>query len=229
MEISTDQEAQFRQEREQMVVEQIQQRGISSVPVLDAFREIPRHLFVAKDDQAEAYHDHPLPIGFGQTISQPFIVAFMTEKLQLSPKDLVLEIGTGSGYQAAILSCLCDTVHTVERIPQLGKQARERIHSLEIKNVFVHIADGTEGWVEDAPYDAIMVTAGAPDIPNPLKKQLKKGGRMILPIGNRWHQELHLVNNSDSGFMVDAIIPVVFVPLLGKWGWNEKTTRDDWF
>ncbi|MGV8025826.1 MAG: protein-L-isoaspartate(D-aspartate) O-methyltransferase [Anaerolineaceae bacterium] len=222
-----DREAGFISARARMVELQILQRGITSQPVLDAFLKVPRHLFVPEEDQAEAYDDYPIPIGFGQTISQPYIVALMTEKAQLKTDDTVLEIGTGSGYQAAILSCLCKKVDTVERIPALGKQAQKVLSELRFNNVAMHIADGTGGWPDAAPYDAILVTAGSPSVPLPLQMQLKNGGRLIIPVGSSWHQELQLWVKTEAVFEMETIIPVVFVPLLGKWGWEGERYRNE--
>jgi protein-L-isoaspartate(D-aspartate) O-methyltransferase len=220
-------EARFSEARARMVEEQIYSRGITSQPVLDAFLKIPRHHFVPEKNWDEAYYDYPIPIGFGQTISQPYIVALMTEKAQLGRDDCVLEIGTGSGYQAAILSCLCKKVDTIERIPELGMRAQKIFSALGIDTVTVHIADGTVGWPDAAPYDAILVTAGSPSVPPPLQSQLQYGGKLIIPVGSTWRQELQLWVRSESGFEMETIIPVVFVPLLGKWGWEEKPYRNE--
>ncbi len=212
----------FQLERTRMVNDQIRRRGIVNRAVLNAFMQIPRHRFVAQQYHVEAYQDHPLPIGYGQTISQPYIVALMTELVNLQGSEHVLEIGTGSGYQAAILACLCQQVDTVERVPQLARQAQRIFLDLEIMNIRVHIGDGTLGFPPAAPYDAIIVTAGAPQVPAPLKQQLKENGRLILPVGDRWTQELQLWINSEGDFRKESIIPVVFVPLLGECGWEEK-------
>jgi len=217
----------YEKARARMVDEQIYSRGITGRAVLDAFRKIPRHLFVPPKYLNEAYGDYPIPIGFGQTISQPFIVALMTEKALLGADDAVLEIGTGSGYQAAVLSYLCRTVDTVERIPELGKRAAEIFEKMGIKNVHVHIADGTCGWVDSAPYDAILVSAGSPEVPPPLKEQIKRGGRIVIPVGTSWSQKLQVWIRTETGFEMEEVIPVVFVPLLGKWGWQENLYRND--
>lgn len=213
-------------ERERMVTEQIIRRGVRSASVLNAFREIPRHLFIPEKYVDEAYHDHPLPIGYGQTISQPYIVALMTDSLKLTGEEKILEVGTGSGYQAAILSCLATEVHTVERIPELAKKAENILRQLDIRNVRVHVADGTEGWKDASPFDAIVVTAAAPEVPQPLLDQLAADGRLIIPKGSRWHQELQLWIKTKEGVQTESIIPVVFVPLIGKWGWDEKPPRN---
>ena len=212
----------FQLERTHMVNDQIRRRGITDRTVLDAFMKIPRHLFVPQQYRAEAYQDHPIPIGYRQTISQPYIVALMTKLVNLQSSDHVLEIGTGSGYQTAILACLCQQVDTIERVPQLAQQAQQIISELGFTNIDVHVGDGTLGFSPAAPYDAIIVTAGAPQMPEPLKQQLKENGRLILPIGDRWMQELQLWVNEKGDFTKESIIPVVFVPLLGKYGWEEK-------
>jgi protein-L-isoaspartate(D-aspartate) O-methyltransferase len=168
----------------------------------------------------EAYQDHPLPVGEGQTISQPYIVALMTSRLELSGEEKVLEIGTGSGYQAAILAWLAKEVHTVERIPQLAKGAEETLKSLGINNVSVHTGDGSLGWPEYAPYDRIIVTAAAPAVPTELTGQLRIGGRLIIPVGVRWSQMLEEWERTEHGLEKRDILPVVFVPLLGEKGWR---------
>lgn len=222
-----DREAAFSEARAQMVEVQIHQRGIADPAVLAAFREVPRHRFVPEEEWEEAYADHPISIGFGQTISQPYIVALMTEAARVKKGDHVLEIGTGSGYQAAILSRLGKTVDTVERIPALGAQAQRTLNDLGFENAKVHIADGTAGYVEASPYDVILVAAGAPSVPPPLQEQLKAGGRLVIPVGSSWHQELQLWTKTGDDFEMETILPVVFVPLLGQWGWAEDRYRND--
>jgi len=222
-----DREAAFSEARAQMVEAQIHQRGITDPAVLVAFREVPRHRFVPEEEWEEAYADHPISIGFGQTISQPYIVALMTEAARVKKGDHVLEIGTGSGYQAAILSRLGKTVDTVERIPALGAQAQRTLNDLGFENAKVHIADGTAGYVEASPYDVILVAAGAPSVPPPLQEQLKAGGRLVIPVGSSWHQELQLWTKTGDDFEMETILPVVFVPLLGRWGWAEDRYRND--
>lgn len=197
-----------------MVRKQITARGIKDERVLAAIGKVPRHKFVPKSQVRHAYEDYPLPIGYGQTISQPYIVALMTELLQLSPKDKVLEIGTGSGYQAAVLAEIVDSVFSVEIIRKLGESARQRMKNLGYKNVAVKVADGYYGWREHAPYDAIIVTAAAEYIPPPLLEQLKEGGRMVIPIGPVFFvQNLVLVEKKRGRITTRNIIPVRFVPL----------------
>ena len=185
--------------------------------VVEAIASVPRHRFVGKDVKALAYANHPLPIGAGQTISQPYIVAIMTELLDLTPDSVVLEIGTGSGYQAAILSRLVKQVYTIEIIRELGEKAAQRLRKLGYDNVTVRIGDGYRGWPEHAPYDAIMVTAACPAIPSPLIEQLKVGGKMMIPLGQPdFSQELMLVEKKeDGGIDTRPVLPVAFVPLTG--------------
>ena len=210
----------FAQQRRRMVEEQLKARGIRDQRVLDAMLNVPRHLFVRPEDREWAYADGPLPIGFGQTISQPYIVARMTELLGLKGEEKVLEIGTGSGYQAAVLAHLAREVHTVERIPELAEQARERLKRLGLTNVHVHVADGTLGWPAEAPYDAILVTAAAPQIPQPLLEQLAEGGRLVAPVGSRGLQYLERWTQVGDDFLHERFEPVAFVPLVGKYGWH---------
>ncbi len=205
--------------RRRMVENQILARGITSPSVLQAFREVPRHLFIPSNQQVYAYQDGPLPIGLGQTISQPYIVAYMTEKLALNGEDKVLEIGTGSGYQAAILSQLAGEIHSVERHPQLANLARKILHDLGCDNVTVHVGDGTHGLSEYAPYQAIIVTAAGPEVPTPLLKQLDVGGRLIMPVGGRGGQLLELLQQVGGEIQREELSPVAFVPLIGDHGW----------
>lgn len=199
--------------RENMVQFQIQARGITHQPTLEAMREIPRHLFVPDDYTATAYDDGPLPIGYGQTISQPYIVAFMTEIIKPKATDKVLEIGTGSGYQAAVLSKIVKEVYTIEIVAELGNAAKKRLVNLGYSNVTVRIADGFNGWKERAPFDAIIVTAAAEFIPPPLIEQLKDGGRMIIPIGSPFTlQYLVLVKKKGNKVTTQNVLPVTFVP-----------------
>lgn len=204
--------------RETMVNEQLVKRGIKSNSVLEAMRTVERHRFVPKSQIMEAYSDTPLPIGYGQTISQPYIVAFMTETLDLKPTDNVLEIGTGSGYQAAILSRICNQVYTIEIVPQLGSRADSLLHTLHYSNVAVRIGDGYQGWPEAAPFDAIIVTCSPDHIPKPLQDQLKEGGRLIIPVGDRYVQELVLATKIKGKLKTQNKLPVLFVPMRDKKG-----------
>lgn len=213
-------ELQFARERFKMVAEQLKPRGIRDPRVLAAFETIPRHIFVPKEEQAWSYGDYPQPIGYSQTISQPYVVALMTESLNLTGTEKVLEVGTGSGYQAAILSMLAAEVYTVEVIPELSDRARKAIDSLEINNIHIHLGDGSMGLPAYAPFDAITVTAAAPHAPRPLLDQLSENGRMIVPVGNRVYQELELWQRIGGEFKSKIILPVAFVPLRGKHGWD---------
>lgn len=207
---------QYRQAREEMVLSQIQSRRISDQKVLRAMSKVPRHSFVPKKLASKAYRDHPLPIGEGQTISQPYIVALMTESLELSGSESVLEIGTGSGYQAAILSNITKDVYTVEIKEKLFKKADKILHRLGYTNIKIRHADGYFGWPEAAPFDCIMITAAIDHIPPPLLKQLKNGGRLILPLGNPFgYQNLSLVTKHGEDYTVKQIIGVLFVPMTG--------------
>jgi protein-L-isoaspartate(D-aspartate) O-methyltransferase len=208
----------FLEERRHMVSHQLRARGISDQRVLDAFEFIPRHLFVPEESRMLAYEDRPHRIGFGQTISQPFIVAYMTQSLGLIGTERVLEVGTGSGYQAAILSRLAREVHSVELIPPLAERAAKTLTGLEITNVLIHVGDGSQGWSECAPYDAIIVTAGGPRVPKSLLDQLTDHGRMILPVGESGYQDLELWNREGDSFSYETLLPVAFVPLRGKDG-----------
>ena len=207
-------------ERLRMVDYQIAARDVNDERVLSAMREIPRHLFVPEPYRSAAYQDSPLPIGQGQTISQPYIVAKMTELLAVSPEDTVLEIGTGSGYQAAILGKLARDVITLERIPEVAEMAMKNLESLGISNVRVVVTDGTEGYPEKAPYNAILVTASTPEVPRPLMDQLAEGGRLVAPVGSRDLQELVRLVRKGGDFIRESYGGVVFVPLLGKYGWK---------
>jgi protein-L-isoaspartate(D-aspartate) O-methyltransferase len=205
-----------RQARERMVREQIQARGISRPEVLNAMRSVPRHWFVPADLADSAYQDHPLPIGEGQTISQPYIVALMTERLDLKPTEQVLEIGTGSGYQAAILSGLASNVYTIEIKQKLFENASNILKKYDYKNVKYRHGDGYFGWPEAAPFDAIMITATVDHIPPPLIAQLKDGGRLVLPLGSPFgYQNLVLVTKRGQDVVLRNIIGVLFVPLTG--------------
>ena len=207
------QEKEYAKQREAMVKKQIESRGIKDSATLAAMRKVPRHLFVPKDQMVHAYEDRPLPIGWGQTISQPYIVAYMTEVIKPKANFRVLEIGSGSGYQAAVLSEIVKEVYTIEIIETLGKEASARLSKLNYKNVQTKTADGYHGWKEKAPFDAIMVTAAAEYIPPPLIAQLKDGGRMIIPVGTPFMtQQLMLVEKTGNKTRTTSLIPVRFVP-----------------
>lgn len=216
-----DPSSDFHRAREHMVRHQIQARGVSDARVIAAMLEIPRHLFVGKANQGRAYDDCPLPIGFGQTISQPYMVAIMTQLLRLTGTEKVLELGTGSGYQSAILARLGRFVYTVERIPKLAEIARKNAAACGIENIFFIVADGTRGWPEEQPYDAIMVTAGAPDVPDPLLEQLADGGRLIVPVGDRFSQTLKVVEKSRGSIKTSSCVDCRFVDLIGEYGWPD--------
>ncbi len=204
-----------------MVETQLAGRGIRNHRVLEAMRRVPRHLFVEEALQEQAYSDYPLPIGEKQTISQPYIVALMSEVLELKGDEKILEIGTGSGYQAAILAELADRVFSVERFPPLAYRASQILKKLGYQNILIRVADGSLGWPEEAPFDGIMVTAGTPKIPQPLTDQLRVGGRLVLPVGDRLSQELVLVERTPEGIRKTDFGGVRFVDLVGKWGWEE--------
>jgi len=206
----------FEKARLKMVETQIYNRGIQDSLVLKALRKVPRHLFVPTALQNQAYDDNPLPIGQAQTISQPYIVAFMTEQLNLKGTEKVLEIGTGSGYQAAILGEIVQEVYSIEIIESLGIQARELLKELGYRNISVRIGDGYEGWPEKAPFDAIIVTAAPAHIPESLLEQLKKGGRMILPVGDFWQELILIQKEQDGSIKKSSVLPVRFVPMRGK-------------
>lgn len=208
--------------REKMVKEQLIARGIKDKKTLSAFKEVPRENFIPCEYHDSAYGDYPTPIGSGQTISQPYIVALMTEKLSLTKDDKVLEIGTGSGYQAAILAKICKEVYGVERFAHLAKRAKDALENLGIDNVKIKIADGTLGWDEYAPYDAIVVTAAAPEIPQPLVEQLKENGRLVIPVGSMGSQSLIRATKKKGELDKELICGCVFVPLVGKFGWSHQ-------
>lgn len=204
-----------------MIETQLVSRGIHDARVIEAMRKIPRHLFVEEALQEQAYSDHPLPIGEKQTISQPYIVALMTESLELKGHEKVLEIGTGSGYQAAVLSELADRVFSVERVPTLAYKANQVLQKLACKNVIIRVADGTLGWPEEAPFDGIVVTAASPQVPQPLVDQLGDGGRLVVPVGDRLSQDLLLVERFGETIKKTDLGGVRFVDLVGKWGWEN--------
>jgi len=201
------------EERKSMVNTQIKSRGIKDIQVLDAMEKVRRHVFVPENMKKYAYNDEPLPIGKGQTISQPYIVAYMTEVLQLTDEGKVLEVGTGSGYQAAVLAEIAREVFTVEILDELSKNAQEMLRAEGYTNIHFRVGDGAYGWEEKAPYDAIMVTAAPPEIPIALQDQLKIGGKMILPVGDAF-QELVLIVREKRRFRKKKLLPVRFVPLV---------------
>ena len=205
-----------------MVEEQIISRGIRDSGVIEAMKKVPRHLFVEEALQSQGYSDHPLPIGEKQTISQPYMVALMTEALQLRGKEKVLEIGAGSGYQAAILAELAERVFSIERIRSLAVRARKLLYELGYFNVEIKIFDGTFGWVEESPFDAIIVTAGAPDIPQPLVDQLAMGGRLVIPAGDAFVQDLIRVTKTGEGIKREDLGGCRFVKLIGRYGWEGE-------
>lgn len=211
----------FSKDRLEMVESQIKRRGINNERVLQAFRTIPRHLFVPENYKADAYADHPLPIGNGQTISQPYIVALMTSNLKLTGNEKVLEIGTGSGYQTAILANLVKEVHSIERISQLSDLAERNLRVLGMGNIYLHVGDGSLGWPNNAPYDRILITAAAPEIPEIILEQLKVNGRIVGPVGGRWRQMLEVWVKEKKRINKEQILPVVFVPLRGAHGWQD--------
>ncbi len=201
--------------RMKMVQEQIRERGVKDTKVLAVMEKVKRHIFVPAWEQYQAYEDYPVPIGYRQTISQPYIVAYMTEAAELKKDDKVLEIGTGSGYQAAILAEIVNEVYTIEIIKELADSARDRLKELGYKNIWIRHGDGYEGWEEYAPFDAIIVTAAPDEIPQKLVHQLKVGGRMIVPVGD-FYQELQRITKTESGFEVERLLPVRFVPMIKK-------------
>jgi protein-L-isoaspartate(D-aspartate) O-methyltransferase len=209
--------------RRRMVEGQLKARGIKDRRVLDAMLKTPRHIFVEEAMAAQAYNDKPLPIGEKQTISQPYMVALMTELLQLTGKEKVLEIGTGSGYQAAILALLSAKVYTMERIRPLALKARKALDSLGLLNINMKISDGTMGWKEEAPFDAILVTAGAPEIPFELTDELAVGGRLVIPVGDQFEQTLvRIIKREDGTLEQEQITGCRFVKLIGKHGWRGE-------
>ncbi|HOM28427.1 MAG TPA: protein-L-isoaspartate(D-aspartate) O-methyltransferase [Deltaproteobacteria bacterium] len=207
--------------RKTMVEEQIAARGVKDRRILDAFLEVPRHRFVEEYLKYKAYEDYPLSIGYGQTISQPYMVALMTEALAPKPTDRILEIGTGSGYQAAILSRLCARVFSIERIAALASRARKTLDELGYFNVSIRIGDGTLGWPTEAPFDGIIVTAGAPRVPEALLSQLVEGGRLVIPVGETGIQDLKRYTVSRDGVREESLGGCRFVRLIGKDGWQE--------
>ena len=212
----------FDAKRKKMVETQLIPRSITDAATLESMSKVPRHLFVPEEIIDYAYEDGPLKIGHGQTISQPYIVALMTQAAQLTPSSKVLEIGTGSGYAAAVLSRIVQEVYTIERIPELAEQAREKLASIGYDNVKVKLANGTLGWPEMGPFDAIIVTAGGPEVPKSLLNQLETDGRLVIPVGSHFSQELVRVRNLGSGEYVQEFLGAVrFVPLIGEEGWEK--------
>lgn len=208
--------------RERMVRDQLERRGIHDGRVLEAMRKVPRHLFVDPSLGWRAYEDSPLPIGEGQTISQPYMVAVMTAALTLQGRERVLEIGTGSGYQTAVLAELAAWVYTIERIPALAEGAQQTLGRLKHDNVSTQIGDGSMGWPEASPFQAIVVTAGAPDVPPPLVEQLEVGGRLVIPVGSPHAQTLRRVTKRDGGVDQEELVSCVFVKLVGEHGWHDE-------
>jgi len=214
----------YERERRRMIKTQIVRRGLQNEQLLTAFESVPRHLFVPDEYRNVAYEDNPLPIGNSQTISQPYIVALMTNLLKLTGDERVLEIGTGSGYQAAILGMLAEEVHTVEYVPELAAKAEKVLKDLGMDNVHVHFGDGSLGWPPSAPYSGIVVAADAPQAPKALLKQLAEGGRLVLPVGGRGVQNLEIWERDGDNFKSRIETAVAFVPLRGAEGWD----REDW-
>jgi protein-L-isoaspartate(D-aspartate) O-methyltransferase len=222
--ISYADSARYAEDRQRMVAEQIVARGVKDSLVLAALRSVPRHEFVPEDLRAAAYRDTPLPIGEDQTISQPYIVALMTSALGLEGGEKVLEVGTGSGYQAAVLDEIADSVFTIEILPVLAERARAHLDRLGYGDVRVRTGDGYRGWPEEAPFDAIVVTAAPDHVPRPLLEQLKVGGRLVLPVGKN-RQQLQVWTRTERGFETKNLIPVQFVPMTGE-AQGEKTPDD---
>ncbi len=209
--------------RDRMVVEQIEARGVRDPRVLEAMRMVPRHAFVPGPERVFAYADQPLPIGHGQTISQPYIVAYMTELLGPKPGEIVLEVGSGCGYQAAILSRLAKWVYTVERVSELAKQAEVNLRDNGFYNVTCREGDGTMGWEEFGPYDGIITTASGPEVPQPLMGQLALGGRLVMPVGRLYGGQVmvRIIRADADRFETEELLDVAFVPLIGAYGWRE--------
>jgi protein-L-isoaspartate(D-aspartate) O-methyltransferase len=211
---------QFERQRRQLI-ETIADRGIHDLEVLRAFDLVPRHLFVPDAVRHRAYEDAALPIGFGQTASQPSLQALYLQTLRIQPTDRVLEVGTGTGFQTAVLAQLAQHVYSVERLRELSHRARELLDSVRVRNVALLVGDGTIGWSRYAPYDAILVAAGGPSVPQALIDQLAEGGRMLIPVGDRERQKLTLVERTPDGIRQEEIADCVFVPLLGRFGWSS--------
>ena len=214
-------EARAARERERMVDEQLARRGITDARVLDVMRRIPRHRFVEEGLTHGAYEDHPLPIGEGQTISQPYIVALMTALLELTGQEKVLEVGTGSGYQTAVLGALTRRVCSIERLPRLAERARATLEALGVQNVWIRVGNGALGWPDEAPFDRILVAAGGPSVPPPLVEQLADGGRMVLPVGSPEDQVLTVVERVGGQTQTRQAGECKFVKLVGKYAWDS--------
>jgi len=208
-------EGDYAQRRDAMVEKQIEARGVKDKLVLEAMRKVPRHKFVPPGRRRYAYEDYPLPIGEGQTISQPYIVALMTELLKLKGDEKVLEIGTGSGYQAAVLAEIAKEVYTIEIVRPLHERSKKLLEELGYRNIFTKCGDGYNGWPEHAPFDAVIVTAAPPEVPQPLVDQLKPGGRLVIPVGE-FYQELVRITKTPKGLKRESILPVRFVPMTGE-------------
>jgi protein-L-isoaspartate(D-aspartate) O-methyltransferase len=209
-----------------LLTERIRARGIGDLAVLQAFQDTPRHEFVPEAVRHRAYEDAPLPIGFGQTASQPSLQALYVQLLELRRSDRVLEVGTGSGYQTAVLARLVDRVYSIERVRELSTRARAALDRMGAFNVALLVGDGTVGWSRYAPYDAILVAAGSPEVPGPLAEQLAEDGRMLVPVGTRESQQLLLVRRTPAGLTSEKIIDCTFVPLLGRFGWAADLRGD---
>ena len=215
----------FARARQKMVKEQIIGRGVRDPRVIEAMTRIPRHFFIPEALFGQAYRDTALPIGEGQTITQPYMVAFMGEALCLGGNERVLEVGTGSGYQAAVLSCLAGRVYSVERIRALLERARKALDRVQCHNVVTQLSDGSYGWPEEAPFDAILVTAGAPSLPRPLLGQLREGGTLVVPVGDRNCQRLIRVRKDARGLSQEELLECNFVSLVGEYGWSKREKR----
>ena len=214
-------------ERMAMVESQLAARGIVDTRVLEAMAWVPREDFLPEDRQSWAYRDRAVPLGHGQTVSQPYMVAAMTEALRLGPEDRVLEVGTGSGYQAAVLSAIAAEVFTIERLPDLQSAAEERLAALGISNVRFRVGDGSLGWPEEIPFDAIIVTAGAPSVPPALKSQVNEnGGRLVIPVGPRRQQSLIRYTRTGNEYVTERLLNCAFVPLVGSEGWPSGSAVD---
>ena len=212
--------------REEMVKKQLIARGIKDGKVLEVFRRLKREKFVPPEVQKDAYEDFPLPIGEGQTISQPYMVALMTQCLELRGEERVLEIGTGSGYQTAVLAELAKEVYSVERINSLAQRTGKLLRKLGYTNIRILVANGTLGWEEFSPYDRILVTAGAKEVPQPLLSQLKEGGIMVIPVGDMYSQELEVIRKEEDSIKTETVEKCVFVPLIGMHGWKESAENE---